>query len=1216
MAQHLQISLDPDTLAMRVAQTALRTAQSAQTRKAANIYIPDGDGSGVLIGDTADKGISRYDPETETQSPLWEGISQEELNAKGEEILGAAAADTAAQITVVNQTINQAQQQIESNREGIEAEAYLRAEGDKAAQSAAAAVKEETDKLKGDYADMSTDVASVKADLVAAASRIDDVEASQEQTVKDIAKTKEDAANASSAASRAESTAQAAKDLAGDNAAKTIVGSVIEYAVGGSTSAPTSGWTSGTVTRPAGATVWMRTKLTYGDGRVEYSAAAPVTGDQGAAGAQGPQGPQGETGATGATGATGPQGPQGEAGAKGDKGDTGAQGPAGPAGPAGAPGAAGADGADGVSITAVTTYYRLAAAMPAQPTAQNPGSWWSTSEPELDRASNLYTCTRIDYSNNTWSWTPVSKSGAYEMSQAAQNAADDAKEVAQKADTLSKTTEKKQEALGEQFALTKATADEAAEAAASAQRLANVLASQTAELLYNGGFEAGEDGWASIPDGKAFIQQSQWSHSGSRRAYLNGALGSRGIVSTRPIAATVGQQYRFSAWYKLTTALAGGDEGGLRLQYTGDAIVTEATTWADFVDGADFVYTGDAWTHAEQTVTIPDGVKWIRAVIVFPVPVDAYIDDCSVQDVTLLLDAEKQAQEATALARKLDADLQNADARLTKAEAAAADAQTTADSKNKRFVQPDRPMYDMLKPADEWWQTSPPNLETRWLGEPNNSASVLIDHSNEIRHIWTWNGTTWVPLLLAAEDLLVSGTVAASLVTADFFDGAVIKGGAYLTSNERIQLNNSGFFVEDSQGLPVVTIDAANGQAVFNSVLINGAGLSTPAISGGTIDGADYKLTAGTGANKTTVAQINSDGILFGDHLSYAKNAQGQWVLSIKGAIQSGGEISGPVITAPTIQTSSAEKTGLKFTSGGLVAYNPGGDVTFTLDAATGQIMMAGAVLSNATLTAPVLQTDPAENRGIKIAGQQLAAYAADGTAMLALDGETGVALLTGGMRTASEGRRLEINNVVYDSVSVAAIRGYDLVGESWHMVGTSNRTHDGEIDNWYTQTLELGINPQQPELSIMYANRYHATTISMVADRVNIVGYGSGNSPIGRGVYVNGRRIDWDQDWTDLTLQSGASAVGAAQYGQRAGLLCFRGRVKTTGSGDNQLVDLALCVSGFQTSEVNRTWIVGSMKNSVASTARVFIPAGSTILTVAGGPWDWVDLGSIVIAL
>ena len=465
MAQHLQINIDPDTLAMQVAQTALRTAQGNQTRKAANMYVPSGDGTGVLIGDTAEHGgISRYDPESETQSPLWDGISQEELDAKAEEILGAAKEDTAAQITIVNTTITEAQQAIAANREGLEQEASLREEGDKAATAATNAVKAETDKLKGDYQGMATDVASVKQDMLDTVQRVES-------------------------------------------------------------------------------------------------------------------------------------------------------------------------------------------------------------------------------------------------------------------------------------------------------------------------------------------------------------------------------------------------------------------------------------------------------------------------------------------------------------------AQTTADSKNKRFVQPSQPTYDLLKPGDEWWQTSSKPLETYWEGEPNNSVSVLVDHSNDVEHIWTWNGTRWVDLMLAADSLFVRGTVSASLVSADFFDGAIIKGGAFLTSNERIQLNNNGFVMVDALGNPVVTLDAKTGEAILQSVNISGAGISTPAISGGSIEGADYKLTTGSGESKQIVAQINSDGVVFGDHLSYAKNGAGQWVLSLKGAIQSGGEISGPVITAPTIQTSSAENTGLKFTSGGLVAFDANGNTTFTLDN-TGGIMMAGALLSNATLTAPTIHTSPdADNR-------------------------------------------------------------------------------------------------------------------------------------------------------------------------------------------------------------------------------------------------------------
>lgn len=980
MAQHLQINIDPDTLAMQVAQTALRTAQENQTRKAANMYVPSGDGTGVLIGDTAENGgISRYDPASETQSPLWEGISQEELDAKGDEILNAAKEDTAAQITIVNTTINEAQQAIEANREGIEAEAYLRAEADKAARETSDAIKTETEKLKGDYAGMATDVASVKQDMLDTVSRVESVEGTQEQQAKDIEKATGTANAAKGTAEGAERTANAAKQLATDNAAQTITGSTIEYAVGGATAAPTSGWTTGNVTRPAGATVWMRTKITYGDGRTTVTGATPVTGDTGSMGQQGIQGVPGETGPQGPAG---PQGPQGVA------------------------------GATGVSVTAITTYYVLAVSKPAKPAGKNPEGAWTTTEPALDRASNLWTSTRVDYSNGQWAWTDVTQSGAYKMAQAAQNSAEDAARLAQNADTLSQTTAGEVDRLDKAHAITAATAATAAQNAASAQALLNVLSSQVEELLFNGGFEHGADGWTTNVAGAGFAQQSPWCRSGGWRAYLNGSAGTRELVSTKPVAVTVGNRYRFRVWYKLLTALSGNDNGGLRLQYSSATTVTDSTSWTDFKPIVNMMFTGDQWAEAVQEAVIPDGVKWVRTRIAFTAPVDAYFDDCSITDVTLVHEAQLQADEATKLARKLETDLANSNARLEAAEAAALGAQTTADSKNKRFVQPTQLEYDLLKPGDEWWQTSSKPPETYWMGEPNNSVSVLVDHSGDVEHIWTWNGTRWADLMLAADSLFVRGTVSAGLVSADFFDGAVVKGGAFVTSNERIQLNNNGFSMVDSAGNPVVTLDAKTGEAVLQSVNVIGAGISTPTVVGGSIEGADYKLTTGSGESKQIVAQINSDGVTFGDHLSYAKNKQGQWVLSIKGAIQSGGEISGPVITAPTIQTSGAEKTGLKFTSGGLVAYNTDGATTFTLDN-TGGIMMAGALMSNSEIISSSIHTSPDEANRVSITsagltvtngGQTVISFAADGAVDLGTSGiaaDSRVSDLTEEVRTS-----------------------------------------------------------------------------------------------------------------------------------------------------------------------------------------------------------------------
>lgn len=955
-------------------------------------------------------------------------VSQQEFDEAADNILAAADESVKAQIDKVNTTITEAQQAIEANREGIEQEAYLRAEADKAAQETVAAVKGETDKLKGDYAGMATDVASVKQDMLDTVSRVESVEGTQEQQAADIEKATGTANSAKTSAESAERTANAAKQLATDNAAKTITGSVVEYAIGGATAAPTSGWTTGNVTRPAGATVWMRTKITYGDGRTTVTGATPVTGDTGPMGQQGLQG------------ATGPQGPQG------------------------------ATGATGVSVTALTTYYVLAASKPAKPAGKNPEGAWSTVEPALDRASNLYTTTRVDYSNGQWVWTDVTQSGAYKMAQAAQNSAEDAAKLAQNADTLSQTTASEVDKLDKAHTITAATANSAAQAAASAQALLNVLSAQTQELLYNGGFESGDeqdDGWVAGVGSKPHRQQSPYSRSGSYRAYLNtdASIASRELISQHPIPVTVGNRYRFQYWYKLISAGA-ATAGGPRLQKSTDGI-----NWSDCPNCPNTsLIEVQTWTRQTMDYVVEDGVKYLRARIAFNLPVDAYFDDASITDVTLVYQAEQQAEQATKLARKLETDLANSNARLEAAEAAVIGAQTTADSKNKRFVQPSQPTYDLLKPGDEWWQTSSKPPETYWMGEPNNSVSVLVDHSGEVEHIWTWNGTRWADLMLAADSLFVRGTVSAGLVSADFFDGAVVKGGAFITSNERIQLNNNGFTMVDAQGNPVVTLDAKTGEAVFQSVNIIGAGISTPAISGGTIEGADYKLTAGTGENKQTVARINSDGVTFGDHLSYAKNKQGEWVLSLKGAIQSGGEISGAAITGAVIRTntewqsSEAAKKyrGLVITDGGMFAYKNNGkeEYSMTFTAATGELKLDGAISTNAVFNAPTISagemvgtniytSTDADNRvsitsaGLTVThgGQTVISFAADGAVDL---GTSGI---------AADSRVSDLTDEVHDSYTPLATftQTTDALGESvtnvQTQVGATADRLDEEID-------------------------------------------------------------------------------------------------------------------------------------------------------------------------
>ncbi len=1184
MALHPILSPTSTQTIARLGVTALRTAQSMQTRKGGSAFYPTGDGQGVLVGDMADHGVDKWDPETGEQSPLWEGISQEELDAKGEEILNAAKTDTEAQITIVNNTINEAQQAIEANREGLESEAYLRAEGDKRAQEAAAAVKAETDKLVTKYDEMDTSVSSVKNDL------------------KNVMT----------------STTQLEQDM--------IVSTLIEYAVGDSDTTPpdlatywlgepnnsvsvlSDPWGPTTPERTPGTYIWMRTRVTFGDGGQETSAPVLVTGNTGA---QGPQGVPGEPGEDGLPGAAGTNGKtsylhlayansaDGRTGFSTTdsnrdyigqytdftqqdstdpskytwskiKGATGAQGLKGDPGATGLPGAPGADGR--------TSYAHFAYANSADgrtdfSTTNGVGKKY------LGQYVDFVESDSTDPTKYTWSLIvgPQGQQGPQGVAGAKGDKGEDG--VTRYSYFAYGTS-----ASGANFSKTPTT-----NSTYIGVCVTTAATQPTDPTKYTWSLTKGATGPAG-PQGAAGAKGDVGEDGKTYYTFFAYATNSSGAnFSKTPTSSStyMGVCITLSATQPTdpstyTWSLTKGAQGATGAQGVSVSALTPFWQLAESKPAQPVNKApGGGWTSTEPAYV--RGKKlWTCSRIDYS---NGQWSWTSVQ--------QSSAFEAAELAL------------------------TTANGKNRRFVQPTTPDVPAaeLTQGDEWWQTSSKPPETYWMGEPNNSVSVLVGHSNEVEHIWVWNGTRWALNRLSAEDIIVSGSVAAGLVTADFFDGARIRGGEFVTSNELIRLNNAGLVMDGKSGERLVTLNATDGTATFQHVAIINGSLSVPTIEGGSIEGADYKLTSGTGANKQIVARINSDGVIFGDHLSYARNAQGQWVLSLAGAIQSGGEISSPVITAPTIQTSSAEKTGLKLTTGGLVAFDTDGHTTFTLDN-TGQIMMAGALLSNATLTAPLLQTDPATDRGIKIVGNTLTAFSRSGTPMLSLNGDTGSAVLVGGFKTAQSGRRLEITNSVYGTVSVGAIHGYDLVGESWHIVGTSDRTSTSDIDNWYTASLGIGINPQQPEINIRYENRYKATVMSLLADRIDIIGAGDGRNPYGDGVYVNNRRIDWEQSWASLPLANGATAVGTAQFGQRAGLLVFRGRIKCASTGDCDLFDLSAIYSGFETSSVNRTWIIGTMTKGVATTARAFIPAGSTMLRVNNGPHDWVDVGSIVIGL
>jgi hypothetical protein len=315
-------------------------------------------------------------------------------------------------------------------------------------------------------------------------------------------------------------------------------------------------------------------------------------------------------------------------------------------------------------------------------------------------------------------------------------------------------------------------------------------------------------------------------------------------------------------------------------------------------------------------------------------------------------------------------------------------------------------------------------------------------------------------------------------------------------------------------------LNAASGSATFSGTVTGST------ITGGTVSGAVITGSAFTSPDGKT--KLNSSGFYVGDKLSYdAKSG----VLSLKGSIQSGSDLSGVTVTGSTIQTSSTANRGLKLTSGGLVAYDGNGNAKFTLKS-DGTIQMNGALLTNGKITAATLeggtitggtitggmiQSSSAANTGFKLSGGALDFYDKSNNRTIHLNGTDN--LLSGRFQTALSGPRLVLNNTTASDGSVyGLLKCYDANGVAWYTQGQSHGFNpSGQNDPGAYRRLNIGIDPSNSELSVVRFNS-GASRIQMNAGRVDINGDDGWSKQIGSlGIYVNGSRID-PVVYTDLS--------------------------------------------------------------------------------------------------
>lgn len=379
------------------------------------------------------------------------------------------------------------------------------------------------------------------------------------------------------------------------------------------------------------------------------------------------------------------------------------------------------------------------------------------------------------------------------------------------------------------------------------------------------------------------------------------------------------------------------------------------------------------------------------------------------------------------------------------------------------------------------------NFYTFWKGEPNNSPSVLVPLEDRIVEVLMWNGSAWGQFNLVASNVLATGTVDARLINADDVYAITIQGGQFITANGRLKLTDAGIVGKDATGNTTLAYDSSNG-----SVSLRGAINSGSTMTGTTITGSTFKTTNGrllmnddglrltnakgeptfalnspdgsittngmvmTGGSLTgatvnagvlnivsanfyrkfennefsdNYGHFNSSGMMLGDKLAYDA-AKG--TLTLRGPVQSGGDISGATITGGTIQTSSTANRGVKLTSGGLVGYGDDGKTNtvlhtsqYTVNGTTypaGSLELNGGVWSNGGInsptvdagvfTGPVIRSSASSYPRFELNGTSLQFWDSSKTRTILLSGDSGSTYLRGVFETTRrDGQSIRIDS-------------------------------------------------------------------------------------------------------------------------------------------------------------------------------------------------------------
>ena len=460
--------------------------------------------------------------------------------------------------------------------------------------------------------------------------------------------------------------------------------------------------------------------------------------------------------------------------------------------------------------------------------------------------------------------------------------------------------------------------------------------------------------------------------------------------------------------------------------------------------------------------------------------------------------ATKKVSDDLAAANKtINANKAATDKALAEAEKKAQDAydnavnaQKTADGMHSIFKGPDDPRNDKsntVRAGDFWFVTQ--KYWTRWLGEANNStslladfytywegaandsASVLVPLSSRVTAVRQFDGTQWNEFNLVASNIIATGSITAQLVDAEFFHGRTIVGGTYRTEGGNVTITDSGIIFSDRNRhlLSFASDSSGKWQLTMDAPIVSDASMSAPTITGGTITSAVYR-TANGGLT------INDAGIVL-------KNASGTSTLaadSATGSVTLVGTVKASQVTGSTITTTNGR---MLWNDDGLVLKDANGNITLYASSMDGSVTMkgsltSGSTLSGVTVTGSIIQTTGAANRGVKLTSGGLVGYDSSGNAKFALDTNGNLkmdgGILANGTLTAPTVNAGVMTSTVINAPvvqsSTADNTGWKLKGNALDM-WDSKRSHtvhlDGEgTNNLLTGTFQTGLSGNRVMIS------------------------------------------------------------------------------------------------------------------------------------------------------